>query len=54
MRYFDKTFFRFFFGFTAIIVLSCIVIIGARMYELSQEEKQNEAAAAILNAGLKN
>jgi hypothetical protein len=42
----DKTFFKFFLGFLAIIVVSCSVILIARLYQSNEskiEQKSMEA-----------
>jgi len=38
-QYFDKTFWKFLLGFIAIVAMSCILIIGTRLYEISLQTK---------------
>jgi hypothetical protein len=39
--YFDKDFFKFLMGFAAIILLSCVLIIAARLYQSEQDSDHN-------------
>lgn len=39
MKYFDKDFFKFFWGFVAIVVISLVVIMVGKKYEERNNEK---------------
>jgi hypothetical protein len=47
-QYFDKDFFKFLLGFVAIILLSCVVILAARLYE-SGAKKQPQSITNVAN-----
>ncbi len=48
LKYFDKDFFKFTFGFLALVSLSLIIIIATRYYADSMSQEAN-VSSAILN-----
>lgn len=48
-KYFDKDFFKFFLGFAAIISVSLMIIIAARLYE----ERSNSQSANVIKSTIK-
>lgn len=46
--YFDKDFFKFFLGFTAIICSSLIILLATRMYQAESTVDENSNTSAVI------
>ncbi len=49
-KYFDRDFFRFFLRFAAILSISLIMIIAARLYQSRTENTASTESASVVNA----